>query len=198
MDDRELVALCVAGERAAWHELVQRNVPVMRAVVLRVLPAGRDGEVEDVLQAVFLKLWAEDHRRLRGFGGRCRLSTWLAAVARREALDRLRKGERHARHTAAAADEAFERLRREVGGLDDPAGEARLDADAARQALDGAVAQLPARERLLVRLIHQDGSTYAEAGRLLQAPENSIGPWLKRAHEKLRGLLCTDPSATDL
>lgn len=199
MDDRELVRLCIAGEAAAWRELVERHVAVMQAVAARVLPAaGRDAEVEDVLQAVFLKLWAEGRRRLRGFRGSCRLSTWLAAIARREALDRLRKGERRARNVQAASDEVFDRLRREMRGLDDPAGEERLDTEATQAAFAGAVAELPPRDQLLVRLVHQDGCTYREAARVLQARENSIGPWLARAHEKLRGLLCTDPSATDL
>lgn len=207
MDDRELIRRLIAGEADAWRMLVEGSAGLMRAMVLRVLPADGAGEaeVEDVLQSVFLKLWAGDRRRLREFRGRCRLSTWLAAVARREALDRRRKGERHARLTRAAHGDAVRSLLDDVQRASDPADDGRvLDAHRRRQVAH-AVADLPARDRLLIRLVYEDGCAYREAARVLGARENSIGPWLSRAQARLRAALAperrgerTDGARTDL
>jgi len=60
-----------------------------------------------------------------------------------------------------------------------------------RERLLAAVESLPARERLLVRLVWMDGCPYADAARLLAVPENSISPWLLRARGRLREALAT-------
>src|SRR5436190_22506939 len=90
MSDDELARRCIAGDSIAWGELVRRNLDLVHRAVGRVLGAA-PADIEDVLQTLFLKLMEEDCRRLRSFQGRSKLSTWLVAVARREALDYLQK-----------------------------------------------------------------------------------------------------------
>jgi RNA polymerase sigma-70 factor (ECF subfamily) len=185
LDDAELLPRLLAGEAAAWDLLVRRHAALLDGMVARVLGGAAAAEREDVVQSVFLKLWEDGRRRLRTFQGGCRLSTWLAAVARREALDRLRRRERHERHARASGGD---------GAPPRPSVPAEAAAQGAedRARLDAALGRLPARDRLLVRLVVQDGCTYREAARLLQASENSIGPWLGRAQERLRGLLAPE------
>ncbi|MDA1194171.1 MAG: sigma factor, partial [Planctomycetota bacterium] len=91
MDEADLLARSIRGDPAAWERLVSAYAGVMFAVVERCLRTARRTEAEDVVQAVFLKLWEDDRRRLRTFRGGSRLGTWLVAIARREALDGRRK-----------------------------------------------------------------------------------------------------------
>lgn len=202
MDDRDRLPLLVAGEPAAWTAFVRDHAALLHTAVVRVLGprGGASGvEPEDVVQAVFQKLWEDGRRRLRGFQGKSRLSTWLVAVAQRTALDRAR--------ATAEADVPLERVGE--GALADAAarhGRAPVDAaaetarrDEAR-ALAAALDALPPRDRLLVRWVHLDGRSYGEVARLLAVPENSISPWLARARARLGGLLDrrTDPAGEPL
>lgn len=189
MDDAELARRCIAGDSAAWGELVRRHLDIVHRAVHRVL-GGAPADVEDVLQTLFLKLMEADARRLRSFQGRSKLSTWLVAVARREALDFLaRKG-----RAAPPGPAPVEPLAEEPGTAVDAAQESKR----VRSALD----RLPSRDSLLLQLVCVDGASYEEAARLLSAPLNSISPWLHRAKDRLKTLLsekrCTDAGASSL
>jgi RNA polymerase sigma-70 factor, ECF subfamily len=189
--DAALVRRCVAREPAAWDEFVHRHVPVLSSCVRRVLGLSGAADVEDVLQAVFLKLWDDDCRRLRTFRGRSRLSTWLVVLARREALDRVR-ARRSRRETVSPAAMEGEPASPAAGGRNGAAAASSTAEDRDERArLLAAVDALPARERLLVRLVWMDGCAYADAARLLAVPENSISPWLLRARGRLRAALGT-------
>src|SRR5262245_51600754 len=95
VEDRELVRRLVDGDRLAWDAFVRGHVRLLFAAASRALSGNALGlDPEDVVQAVFEKLWADGRRRLAAFAGRSRLSTWLTAVCHREALDRLRDARR--------------------------------------------------------------------------------------------------------
>lgn len=190
--DRELVRRCIAGEGRAWEDLIRDHVDRLYRCVATVLavPGGatRDGEVEDVLQSLFLKLWEDDRRRLRTWQGRSRLSTWLVTVARREALDHLkrqRRGRRHAVPLPSGNGTRFERLlgELEVGPLEE------LETAERDRRVQDAVSRLPRQENLLVRLVYFDEASYRDAASILGVPLNSISPWLVRARGRLRTLL---------
>jgi RNA polymerase sigma-70 factor (ECF subfamily) len=98
VDDRDRLPLLVAGEPAAWGAFVRDHAALLRAAVVRVLGprGGASGvEPEDVVQAVFYKLWEDGRRRLRGFQGKSRLSTWLVRIVANDALGRLRRSGAH-------------------------------------------------------------------------------------------------------
>jgi len=83
----------VRGDKAAWDGFVARYARVVFAAVQRRLgPAGRGGEVEDVVQDVFLRLCARDFRLVRNYDpARARLTTWLSVVATSTSIDHLRR-----------------------------------------------------------------------------------------------------------
>ena len=187
MDDAELARRCIAGDSAAWGELVRSHLDIVHRAVDRVL-GGVPADVEDVIQSLFLKLMEADARRLRSFQGRSKLSTWLFAVARREALDFLaRKG-----RPVPAGPGPTEPL--------DPG--TAIDAAQASTQVRSALDRLPPRDSLLLQLVCVDGASYEEAAQLLSAPVNSISPWLHRAKDRLKTLLsekrCTDAGASSL
>ena len=198
VDDADLVRRCAAGEAAAWDDLVRTHAPMLHRAASRVL--GRRGgalvnvaaDVDDVVQAVFLKLWDDGRRRLRTFEGKSRLSTWLVAITQREALDRLRSRAGAAAPVAEygdASDDGFSRLRPEIWNGQSPPPDAAAEIREANVRLAIAIDTLPARDRLLVRLVYLDGCPYVEVARLLSIPENSISPWLGRARQRLKTLL---------
>lgn len=176
MNDAELARRCIEGDPSAWSELLGGNLDLIHRAVARVV-GGSEADVEDVLQTLFLKLMEQDCRRLRSFQGKSKLSTWLVAVARREALDLLdRRG-----RTAAVPERP----------VSDPLGDPGTALDAAQESkrVKAALDRLPPRDSLLLQLVCVDGASYEEAALLLAAPLNSISPWLGRAKERLKALL---------
>ena len=85
---RQLVAALVrvaGGDRAALRVVYQDTSAKLFGVCLRILKDR--GEAEDVLQEVFVTVW----RKAASFDpGRASPITWMVAIARNRAIDRLR------------------------------------------------------------------------------------------------------------
>jgi RNA polymerase sigma factor (sigma-70 family) len=94
-DERELVERCVDNDRAAWNELVTRYSALVYASIHRTLRArGVRIDADDVAElhnSIFLALYENDCRRLRQFGGRCRLTSWIKVVSVNYTIDKLRQ-----------------------------------------------------------------------------------------------------------
>src|SRR6266436_8129021 len=74
-----------AGDRAALRMVYQDTSAKLFGVCLRIL--NDKSEAEDVLQDVFVTVW----RKATGFDpGRASPITWLVAIARNRAIDRVR------------------------------------------------------------------------------------------------------------
>ena len=87
-DEADLVARCVAGERAAQDELYQRYRRQIANNLYRVL--GDRSDLEDLVQEVFVIAF----RGLERFRGDARLSTWLYRICVNVALGRIRTRKR--------------------------------------------------------------------------------------------------------
>jgi RNA polymerase sigma-70 factor, ECF subfamily len=83
--DAELVEAAGRGESDAIQEISQRYEPSLRNAIQNVL--HDDGETDDVLNDVFLQLWDQADR----FDPAKGLHGFLVTIARRRALDRLRR-----------------------------------------------------------------------------------------------------------
>jgi RNA polymerase sigma factor (sigma-70 family) len=167
----QLVRRAAAGDESAWATIVRRFGNRLRHV------AGAHhlncDDVEDVVQATFIRLHAHIHD-LRNADA---LPGWLATTARRESLRRLRAGAR----TTAADPEVFEA----IPAADCPEDDC-LDA-ALRSELAGAVGRLPERQRRLMEALFADEPAgYDTISRRLDIPVGSIGPTRARAIERLR------------
>jgi RNA polymerase sigma factor (sigma-70 family) len=120
--DCEVALRFSRGEAGALARVVAAHQDRLARLVHRLL--GWGGEVEDVVQDVFLAAWTK-RRQLRQPG---RLAGWLASIAvnrcrnvrRMRFLRTLLLGERDARiaaATTAPADDSVERVRRAVRAL---------------------------------------------------------------------------------
>ena len=175
LDDLYLATACLAGEEAAWQELAKAHFEFMRDFARRFAPPGAAREVAD---EVIADLW--ERGKLRQYGGRSTLRTWLGTVVTHAALNSRQSASRTQPLQAEGADT------REASVVDPAAHEsaqwiARLLADALRA--------LPARERLLLYLYYEQEMTLDELGMILRASAPAISRRLKSTRETLRAAI---------
>lgn len=177
--DRELVDAAVRGERQAFDELARRHqgaiVNLVRAMI------GRDTDAEDLAQEAFVRAW----KSLARFRGDSSFRTWLHGIAinvvrtQRSRASRLR--ELFAIGSGGAADPL------ERASVDDGI-EAPL---ALRDAIDRALAQLPADLREAVVLRDLQGLEYREIADVLGVPVGTVESRIFRGRRRLRPLLAS-------
>ncbi len=182
MDEQEILRRCIEGDSVAWGELVGAHAGRLFSFVRPMLPT--DADAEDAAAAVFAKLWADGRRRLREFRGKSSLKTWVTAIARREAIDILRKKKPSLVPHAEPDESMFDRIASDIRSP-----EAAVEATDEIARLGRALARLPSRDRLLLRLIYNDGCSYEAAAKFIGAPLGSISSWIVRTKEQLRNLL---------
>jgi RNA polymerase sigma factor (sigma-70 family) len=158
------------NDAVAFEQLLRRHGPMVRGVCRRVLRDGND--VDDAFQATFLLLV----RKAGGLRQPERLGPWLHGVALRTALK--------ARERTSG--------RRECRIPVEPATSPKSDGSDWREALDAAIARLPARERTAVVMCYLDGVTYADAAQQLRCPLGTLAARLSRARDRLRARLTRD------
>ena len=96
----------IQGNKAAWDRFVLRYAGLILSAVRRVV--GPDGEVEDIVQDVFVRLCKDDYRLLKQFDpARAGLSTWLTIIARSAARDVVRRRKLATQTIDATPEEAF-------------------------------------------------------------------------------------------
>lgn len=151
-----------AARDKAWETFVKTHGRLLFHVA-RTAQKGYD-EAMDRYAYILDRLRADDFRRLRGYATRegTQFSSWLGVVATRLCVDYHRQ--RYGRSDADAATDALETRRRLVDFISseidlaiiedtttrDPESVVRVSE--LRRALEGAVAELPNRDRLLITL----------------------------------------------
>lgn len=168
------LARCAQGDRAAFKSLYRDTSAKLFGLSLRILKDR--AEAEDALQEVYVKIWhGAGSYRANGLSP----MTWLIAVARNHAIDRLRRRQA----AAGGIDEAAEIADARPG----PEAQVLARAEAGRVAacfdeLDGDRAQA-------VRRAYLEGETYAELAERFAVPLNTMRTWLRRSLIKLRECL---------
>jgi RNA polymerase sigma factor (sigma-70 family) len=158
------------GDPDAVREVYRDYGRLVYAVAFKVL--GNRGLAEEATQQAFVKAW----RAAETFDPGRELGPWLAAIARRVAIDVYR---REAVRTAEPIDTAPEA---------DPAltsapesAETVYDIWEVRRA----VAELPAEEQEIVRLQHFEGLTHEQIAQQLNVPVGTVKSRSFRAHKRL-------------
>src|SRR5690606_1031141 len=151
----------MAGDRAAFGQLVARHQAGVRALARRLTRSATDGD--DVAQAAFLVAW---RRRSTWQGGS--FKAWVCAIAYRECL--------HSRPKLPSSSGIEEQA-----GMECSAGE-RFD-------LMRAMAMLEDDERAAVALCLGAGLSHTEAALALQTPLGTAKSWVLRGRAKLQKAL---------
>ncbi len=176
-DDLYLATACLAGEESAWQELATAHFDFLRQFARRFVPADA---ARDIADAVIADIWERD--KLRQYGGRSSLRTWLAAVVAHAALNARPGIERtrpldtqHAGMTSASAP------------ADDAA--AREAASLLARMVKEELRALPAAERSLLLLYYEQSMTLDELAATFGASAPAISRRLKRIRETLLAAL---------
>lgn len=197
--DRDLLARCLAGMEGAWEGFVDRYLPLITHVVNSTAKSRLGGVPEelrdDLIAEVFLELVDDDFAALRRFRGQSSFRTYLVVISRRIAVRRLakmRRVPRSATPPAALAAEAATHLSPSAS-LAQPttspngssAAEWQLENSEEVQNL---LAHLPSEEATAIRMFHLEHRSYSDIGTHFGIPENSVGPLLSRARDRMRTL----------
>lgn len=189
--DEELVRRVRDGDEAAARDLFERHLPALRAKARARLPAALRGKVaeSDVIQeawmAAFLALGDFEDRGDGSFGA------WLRRILERKVLDQVRRnldaGKRDAERQVRLATAA--ELLTPAIGQPSPSAEV-ADAEEA-QRVCAEIDRLPEDYAELLRLVHRDGLSIADAGtrlgRSADAARKLYGRALARLANRLGG-----------
>jgi RNA polymerase sigma-70 factor (ECF subfamily) len=159
----------------AFEELYERFKYAVYGIGSRML--GSDQAAEDVVQAVFMKVWSRPEAFREG-----NLTAWMARVTRNHCLDALRS--RANRSETPLQDVPLE------AAVDDEIF-ARIDGDRVRAAL----ARLPEEERKPIEMGFFEGATHVEIAKRTSIPlgtiKSRIRKGLRRLREQLEGVVVT-------
>ncbi len=165
----------------AWQDFVDRFMGLILHVIrhtaqsrsLRLSPE----DCEDLCAEVFLAIIRNDFAVLRNFRGQCSLAPYLTVVARRIVVRDLLARSPGAR-LAADAQHSPQTIPDPHVGVEQQTSD--------REEVEQLLGSLQGTEALVVRMFHLEGKSYQEISTTVGMPENSIGPILSRARDKLR------------
>lgn len=181
--DRNLLQRCLAEEPDAWKDFVDRFVGLFIHVINHTANARsvqvRREDVDDFCAEIFVTLLADNYAVLRRFKGNCSLMTYLTVIARRIVVREIsqRKMAEALGHVTAhqsSLDQANATPNCDVQRIED------------REQVNRMLSGLPPRDADIVREYHLQGRSYREISSSLGVPENSIGPTLTRARERMK------------
>ena len=175
--DEDLALAAAGGDRAAFAALVGRHYDRVFGLAFRL--TGRRAEAEDLAQDICAAL----PRRLAGFRGEARFTTWLYRVVVNAAQDLRRRQEVRARAAAGWGD--WETARQEAMAED----------RAAQDWLTAAMTRLPPDLRDTVALVLGEDMTQAEAARVLGLSEGTVAWRMSEVKKRLRALAAEETGA---
>jgi RNA polymerase sigma-70 factor (ECF subfamily) len=179
--DRSLLRRCLDRTPRAWEAFVDRFLGLAVHVVNHTAQARSIRltlqDTEDLVAEVFLTIVNDDFALLRRFRGNSSLATYLTVVARRIVVRELLK-----RKPAAGLNDVAQGAGARTARGFVPHEQRINDRDEVERLLH----HLQGTEAEVIRLYHLEGKSYQEISSSVGMPENSVGPTLSRAREKLR------------
>jgi RNA polymerase sigma factor (sigma-70 family) len=171
-DDRALVSRIKDGDTEAFRQLITRHQRLVAHMIGRVVRNEEDKE--ELCQDVFLKVYD----KIAEFHFQSRLSTWVATIAYRHAINHVRK--KKIQISEPDEDDFRDRFMAD----DDPSRQLE-DKDMEGKVMDY-VEKLPVHYRTVLTLYHVDGMSYPEIANITQMPEGTVKNYLFRARNLLK------------
>ena len=167
--DIELVQRSVSGDARAFEHLVTRHYMTVYRISYKWCGVKQDAE--DIAQEVFIKL----ARNLKTFRQKSSFQTWLYRIVINTAKDVTRTCATKRAYESAFA---FEHVPENPGPY-----QAR---DHAAARLHKELAKLPAKQRMAILLVLDEGLSHREAARVLGCPEATVSWRIFQARKKLK------------
>lgn len=174
--DETLMQAITDRHQIALRELYQRYGKTLKAVVTRVV--HEETEADDVLQEIFLQVWKEAANYSPEAG---RPLGWVVTLARRRAIDRLRRRQAYCR--------AKDRFELQVEQQPDAWINNRIDDDLVRsdmrRFLHRQMNSLPDQQRKVIELSFFEGRSHREIAALTGTPLGTVKTRLELGLRKL-------------
>ncbi|MDP9291018.1 MAG: sigma-70 family RNA polymerase sigma factor [Verrucomicrobiota bacterium] len=174
--DEELMASICKGDPESLSALYDRYASVLKALIVRVV--NDDTEADDLLQEIFMQVWkqAEHYDPKKG-----KVLGWLVTLARRRAIDRLRRRQAYSR--------AKDRLELQADRQPQSWSHVKIDEDInngdLRSLLQRLISTLPAFQQEAVELAFFRGMSQREISRFTGTPLGTVKTRLELALRKL-------------
>jgi RNA polymerase sigma-70 factor, ECF subfamily len=178
--DIQLVGRCLAGDEAAWEELVRVHTRRVYAICYRF--TGTDQEAQDLTQEVFLRLF----RSLKSFrAGEGSFTVWLTRLTRNLLIDHYRR---------TKLDRATDSIEDQLPVLEEKTAmisrtEGLVAGREASELLQGALQKLSPELRETVILRDLEELDYREIAKVLNVPEGTVKSRLNRGRAELARVL---------
>ena len=166
-------------DEAAFERLYQRCRPIFAAVIGRIVSYG--GIVDEVIHETMLDVWNKAHRHGRDRGTAL---SWMITIARRRAIDRLRR--------EIASSRMFARLDAETAQAarnGEYLAEHEVENRDTRALIRSLVVSLPEEQRIPVYLSYFRGVSQRDLALCLQTPLGTIKTRIELGIAKLGRLL---------
>ena len=191
MDDAQavnaLVRRCVAGDAAAWQEIVQQYNRRIYNICYRF--SGSPDDAADLTQEVFIKIY----RTLSTFDGtKAAFMTWVTTVTRNLLVDHFRKGKYDRVTDSLDATPGNHEDGLSIGDqLEDQRSspEQRMQSQETQKMVQGALQKLSPELREAVILRDLQDMDYKEIAKVLRVPEGTVKSRINRGRTELARLL---------
>lgn len=172
-DDRTLVARVLSGDTQGFMLLIRQHERLVAHMIGRLVKNEEDRE--EICQDVFLKVY----NKLSEFTFQSKLSTWIATIAYRYAINHLRKQKMF--FSDIPEEERFAGNFIEAENPETVTEEKDMDAFILKL-----VDRLPAQYKIVLTLYHLDGMTYPEISKVTGMPEGTVKSYLFRARNLMK------------
>jgi RNA polymerase sigma factor (sigma-70 family) len=156
----------------AFKLLIKQHERLVAHMVARVIKS--DVEREELCQDVFIRVL----EKLGEFNFQSRLSTWIATIAYRQAINHLRK------RKLLLSDRDDEQLIQQLVEPENP--ESLFSDQDMNEFVLKLMEQLPPQYKVVLTLYHVDDMNYSEIGEITGMPEGTVKNYLFRARNLLK------------
>ncbi|HMG89029.1 MAG TPA: sigma-70 family RNA polymerase sigma factor [Chryseolinea sp.] len=173
IDDRALVHKILEGDIQAFRHLISQHERLVVHMIGRLVKSQE--EKEELCQDVFLKV----HEKLGEFSFQSRLSTWIATIAYRHAINHLRKKKMF--FSEIPEEKNFTSSFVELENPESVVTEKDMDAFIFKL-----IDELPPQYKAVLTLYHIEDMTYPEICEVLSMQEGTVKNYLFRARNLLK------------
>ena len=168
IDDRVLVSRIINGDMQAFRLLIAQHERLVIHMIGRLVDNKEDRE--ELCQDVFVRV----HGKLKEFNFQSKISTWIATIAYRHAINYLRK-KRIVISELPSVD---------VMAIEDA--EANFAENDMEERILKLVELLPVHYKTILTLFHLDNKNYQEIQSITGLPEGTVKNYLFRARALLK------------
>lgn len=168
VDDKVLISRVLNGDTQAFRALIKQHERLVAHMVGRVVK--QDEDREEICQDVFMKVY----EKLGEFSFQSQLSTWIATIAYRHAINHLRKKKIL---TTDLPDAELSIPDEQPNAVEEQ------DVEVYLQKL---IETLPVQYKMVLTLYHLEQKNYAEIGEITGMPEGTVKNYLFRARQLLK------------